>query len=211
MMLYDWECEIALSLLSARAARMCQIKMTIVAALSKLIFLSLTQSIMSNVEIRPATVQDVPLILSFIKKLAAYEKLSHEVVATEETLKETLFGERPYAQVIFAYAQKTAESPLEPAGMALYFYNYSTFNGKPGLYLEDLFVDVEFRGQGLGKKLLTQLATIAKERSCARFEWVCIDWNKPSREFYEALGAKPQSQWIIHRVEGRSLDELAAL
>jgi GNAT superfamily N-acetyltransferase len=166
---------------------------------------------MSNVQIRPATANDVPLILGFIKKLAEYEKLAHEVVATEEILTETLFGEKRYAEVIFAYAQKSTDSPLEPAGMALYFHNFSTFLGRPGLYLEDLFVDKEFRGTGIGKKLLTQLAVIAKERSCARYEWVCLDWNKPSREFYEALGAKPQSQWIIHRVEGKSLDELAEL
>jgi GNAT superfamily N-acetyltransferase len=166
---------------------------------------------MSSVEIRPGTVEDVPLILSFIKKLAEYEKLAHEVVATEEILQENLFGEKCYAEVIFAYAKKTPESPLEPAGMALYFHNFSTFLGRPGLYLEDLYVDIEFRGTGIGKKLLTQLAVIAKERSCARYEWVCIDWNKPSREFYEGLGAKPQAQWIIHRVEGQSLDDLAAM
>lgn len=166
---------------------------------------------MSTVEIRPATKEDIPLILGFIKKLAEYEKLAHEVVATEEILTQNLFGEKPYAEVIFAYAQKTPESPLVPAGMALYFHNFSTFLGRPGLYLEDLYVDIEFRGLGIGKKLLAQLAVIARERSCARYEWVCLDWNKPSREFYEALGAKPQSQWIIHRVEGQSLEDLAAL
>lgn len=166
---------------------------------------------MTVIEIRPATINDVGLILGFIKKLAAYEELAHEVVATEEILAESLFGEKRHAEVIFAYAQKTDESTLEPAGMALYFHNFSTFLGRPGLYLEDLFVDKEFRGKGIGKKLLTQLAVIAKERSCARYEWVCLDWNKPSRELYESLGAKPQSQWIIHRVEGKSLDDLAAM
>lgn len=165
----------------------------------------------NTVEIRPAIVADVPTILGFIKALADYEKLAHEVVATEEILTETLFGERRYAEVIIAYARKTESSELEPAGMALYFHNFSTFLGRPGVYLEDLYVNQEFRGQGIGKKLLTQLAVIAKERSCARYEWVCLDWNKPSREFYEALGAKPQSQWIIHRVEGKSLDDLAAM
>ncbi|CAO3627978.1 unnamed protein product [Mucor fragilis] len=163
------------------------------------------------VDIRPATPNDVPTILGFIKKLAEYEKLLHEVVATEEILAENLFGERRYAEVIIAYGKKTPESEEEPAGMALFFHNFSTFLGRPGLYLEDLFVNPEFRGCGIGKKLLTQLAVIAKERSCARYEWVCLDWNKPSREFYEALGAKPQAQWIIHRVEGKSLDDLAAL
>ncbi|KAI9336661.1 acyl-CoA N-acyltransferase [Pilaira anomala] len=165
----------------------------------------------SAVKIRPATVEDVPLILGFIKKLAEYEKLSHEVVATEELLAESLFGAKPYAEVIIASAQLTPESPYKPAGMALFFHNFSTFLGRPGIYLEDLFVDVEYRGKGIGKKLLTQLAVIAKERSCERYEWVCLDWNKPSREFYESLGAKPQNQWIIHRVEGKSLDDLAAL
>ncbi|GAA5800009.1 acyl-CoA N-acyltransferase [Helicostylum pulchrum] len=166
---------------------------------------------MSAVEIRPATVKDVPLILGFIKKLAEYEKLLHEVVATEELLAESLFGAKPYAEVIIASARLTPESELKPAGMALFFHNFSTFLGSPGLYLEDLYVDIEFRGKGIGKKLLTQLAVIAKERSCKRYEWVCLDWNKPSREFYESLGAKPQSQWIIHRVEGKSLDDLATL
>lgn len=183
-----------------------EIKKVSLSSFSELVFIA-----MSTVEIRPASVNDCALILSFIKKLAAYEKLAHEVVATEEILAESLFGEKRHAEVIFAYAQKTPESPLEPAGMALYFHNFSTFLGRPGLYLEDLFVDKEFRGQGIGKKLLTQLAVIAKERSCARYEWVCLDWNKSSRDFYEALGAKPQSQWIIHRVEGKSLDDLAAL
>lgn len=166
---------------------------------------------MSFVDIKPATVDDVPVILNFIKSLAAYEKLAHEVVATEDVLRDSLFGERRYAEVIIAYGKKSEQGPVEPAGMALFFHNFSTFIGRPGLYLEDLFVNPEFRGTGIGKRLLTQLAVIAKERSCARYEWVCLDWNKPSREFYEALGAKPQSQWIIHRVEGKSLDDLAAM
>lgn len=163
------------------------------------------------VDIRPATVDDVPVILNFIKSLAEYEQLAHEVVATEEILKNSMFGERRYAEAIIAYGKKTQDSPEEPAGMALYFHNFSTFLGRPGLYLEDLFVNPEFRGAGIGKRLLIQLAAIAKERNCQRYEWVCLDWNKPSREFYEALGAKPQSQWIIHRVEGKSLDDLAAM
>jgi GNAT superfamily N-acetyltransferase len=163
------------------------------------------------VDIKPGTVDDVPVILNFIKSLAAYEKLAHEVVATEDILRESLFGERRYAEVIIAYGKKNEQAPVEPAGMALFFHNFSTFLGRPGLYLEDLFVNPEFRGSGIGKRLLIQLAAIAKERSCARYEWVCLDWNKPSREFYEALGAKAQSQWIIHRVEGKSLDDLAAM
>jgi GNAT superfamily N-acetyltransferase len=166
---------------------------------------------MSFVEIKPATAEDVPHILNMIKALAEYEKLAHEVVATVEILKENLFGERRYAEVIIAYGKKTEDSPVEPAGMALYFHNFSTFLGRPGLYLEDLFVYPEFRGTGIGKRLLRQLAVIAKERQCGRYEWVVLDWNEPSRKFYEALGAEPHSEWIIHRVEGKALDDLAAL
>ncbi|KAI7908080.1 acyl-CoA N-acyltransferase [Cokeromyces recurvatus] len=168
---------------------------------------------MGLIEIKPATIKDIPVILDFIKRLAEYEKLSHEVIATEDVLRETLFGEHRYAEVIIAYGKQNDEgnTPIEPAGMALFFHNFSTFVGRPGLYLEDLFVKPEFRGMGIGKCLLIQLAVIAKERNCARFEWVCLDWNKPSREFYEALGAKPLSEWIIHRIDGKSLDDLAAL
>ncbi|OBZ83021.1 N-acetyltransferase ats1 [Choanephora cucurbitarum] len=166
---------------------------------------------MSSVEIRPGTIEDVPVILNFIKSLAEYEKMADQVVATEDILRQTLFGERRYAEVIIAYAKPTPESELEPAGMALFFHNFSTFQGRPGIYLEDLFVHSQFRGMGIGKKLLIQLAALAKERQCARYEWVCLDWNKSSRDFYEALGAKPQSEWIIYRVEGKSLDDLAAM
>lgn len=166
---------------------------------------------MDTIQIRPATVKDVPLILNFIKQLAAYEKLSHEVVATEEILKETLFGKRPYAEVVFAYARRTETSELEPAGMALFFFNFSTFVGRPGLYLEDLYVHEHFRGRGIGKRLLVQLAALAKERQCGRFEWVVLNWNEPSRKFYESLGARPLEEWIIHRVDGKSLDKLAEM
>ncbi|ORZ05240.1 acyl-CoA N-acyltransferase [Absidia repens] len=162
-------------------------------------------------DIVPATVSDVPLILDFIKQLAVYEKLAHEVVATPELLEQHLFGASPKAEVILAYHQKTADSERLPVGFALFFHNFSTFLGRPGLYLEDLFVDPAYRGMGLGKKLLQQLAVIAKERDCGRYEWVVLDWNKPSREFYESLGAKPQGEWIIHRVEGKSLDDLASM
>ncbi|KAI8986566.1 acyl-CoA N-acyltransferase [Pilobolus umbonatus] len=166
---------------------------------------------MDTIDIRPATEKDVPLILNFIRHLAAYEKLSHEVVATEETLKETLFGKHRYAEVVFAYARRTEKSEPEPAGMALYFFNFSTFVGRPGLYLEDLYVHEAFRGRGIGKRLLTQLAALAKERKCGRFEWVVIDWNEPSRKFYESLGAEPHKEWIIYRVDGKALDNLAAM
>ncbi|KAI9272638.1 putative diamine acetyltransferase [Phascolomyces articulosus] len=158
------------------------------------------------VDIRPATPNDVPLILSFIKDLALYEKAPEAVVATEELLHKNLFGsERRYAEVIIAYVEDKA------AGFALFFHNFSTWTGRPGLYLEDLFVRPEFRGLGIGKKLLTQLAHIAKERECGRYEWVVLDWNEPSRKFYEAMGAKPQTEWVIYRAEGKSLDDLAAM
>ncbi|KAG0239226.1 hypothetical protein BGW41_007842 [Actinomortierella wolfii] len=167
---------------------------------------------MALIDIQPATPKDVPLILDFIKGLAEYERLAHEVVATEEILHENLFGEgRRYAEVIIAYYQADEASPKVPAGFALFFHNFSTFLGRPGLYLEDLFVKPEFRGTGIGKKLLIQLAVIAKERKCGRYEWVVLDWNEPSRKFYEALGAVPHQEWIIHRVEGKSLDDLAAM
>ncbi|KAI8065098.1 N-acetyltransferase GCN5 [Gongronella butleri] len=162
------------------------------------------------VEILPATRNDVPLILQFIKKLAAYEKLSHEVVATEEILLQNLFdGPQRYAEVVIAYCQRDADTARVPVGFALFFHNFSTFVGRPGLYLEDLFVDPEFRGLGIGKKLLVQLAVIAKERQCGRYEWVVLDWNEPSLQFYKSLGAKPHNEWVIHRVDGGSLDALA--
>ncbi|KAF9164142.1 hypothetical protein DFQ27_009217 [Actinomortierella ambigua] len=168
---------------------------------------------MAIIDIQPATPKDVPLILDFIKSLAEYERLSHQVVATEEILHQSLFGaERRYAEVIIAYYQDDDKYKEKvPAGFALFFHNFSTFLGRPGLYLEDLFVKPEFRGTGIGKRLLIQLATLAKERQCGRYEWVVLDWNEPSRKFYEALGAEPHAEWIIHRVEGKSLDALAAM
>ncbi|SAM09817.1 hypothetical protein [Absidia glauca] len=164
-----------------------------------------------STEIIPATIDDVPVILDFIKGLAEYEKLSHQVVATEDLLRTHLFGASPKAEVILAYYQKSAADPRVPVGFALFIHNFSTFLGRPGLYLEDLFVLSEYRGLGLGKKLLTQLAVIAKERECGRYEWVVLDWNTPSREFYAKLGAKSHPEWIIQRVEGKSLDDLAAM
>ncbi|ORZ01011.1 acyl-CoA N-acyltransferase [Syncephalastrum racemosum] len=164
-----------------------------------------------SIDIRPATPADVPLILSFIKQLAEYEKLLHEVVATEELLLQNLFGERRHAEVIFAYYKKSEEEEAVPAGMALFFHNFSTFLGRPGLYLEDLFVKPEFRGCGIGKRLLIQLAAIAKERQCGRYEWVVLDWNESAQKFYQSLGAAPHGEWIIHRVEGKSLEDLAAM
>jgi GNAT superfamily N-acetyltransferase len=134
--------------------------------------------------IRAATEADVPLILAFIRELAAYEKLSAEVTATEEQLRLTLFGPRRFAEALFACADD------QPVGFAIFFHNYSTFLAQPGLYLEDLYVQPAFRKRGLGKLLITTIARIAVERGCGRFEWTVLDWNKPSIEFYESLGAE---------------------
>ncbi|KAI9253026.1 acyl-CoA N-acyltransferase [Sporodiniella umbellata] len=162
-------------------------------------------------EIRKTTIEDVPIILHFIKSLAEYEKLLHDVTATEDILRESLFGERPYAEAVIAYARKTKDHDLEPAGISIFFYNFSTFTGKPGIYLEDLFVHPEFRGAGIGKKLLIYLANLAQQQGNPRIEWVCIDWNDPSLEFYKSLGASSLKEWIIHRVEGKGLEALAEM
>ena len=145
---------------------------------------------------------DVSLILYFIKELAKYEKMLDEVVATEEILKEWLF-EKKKAEVIFALEDG------EAVGFALFFHNFSTFLGRSGIYLEDLFVKSEFRGKGYGKALLKKLAQIAVERGCGRFEWCCLDWNKPSIDFYLSLGAEPLEEWTIYRITGNTLTQLA--
>ena len=157
---------------------------------------------MSKFELRYATKEDVGLVLEFIKGIAIYEKMLDEVVATEELLNEWLF-ERKIAEVIFA-----VEDGVE-VGFALFFHNFSTFVGRAGLYLEDLYVKPEFRGKGYGKALLKKLAKIAVERNCGRMEWTCLDWNQPSIDFYLSLGAKPMEEWTIYRVAGDSLQELA--
>jgi GNAT superfamily N-acetyltransferase len=154
--------------------------------------------------IRPAIEADVLLILSFIQKLAEYERLRNECVATEEKLRATLFGEKRFAEVLIA------EWNGAPAGFALFFHNYSTFLAKPGLYLEDLFVDPEMRGNGIGKALLVRLAQIALERGCGRFEWWVLDWNEPSINFYKSLGAEPMNDWTVFRVTGEKLKKLAS-
>jgi GNAT superfamily N-acetyltransferase len=156
-----------------------------------------------NVTIRAATEQDVPTIFGFIRALAQYERLEHEMVATEEGLRKTLFGPRPYAEVVFACID------TEPVGFALFFHNYSTFLGKPGIYLEDLFVRPESRGRGIGKRLLTWLARTAVERNCGRLEWAVLDWNEPSIGFYKSLGAVLKHEWQIFRLTGDALTALA--
>lgn len=153
--------------------------------------------------IRPASQSDVALILRFIEKLAEYERLSHEVVATEAALREYLFGARPMAEVILAYWAG------EAVGFALYFHNFSTFLARPGIYLEDLFVEPEHRGKGIGKALLVNLARIASERGCGRLEWSVLNWNEPSIQFYRKLGAVAKDDWTIYRLTGDALERLA--
>lgn len=155
-------------------------------------------------QIRYAKRTDVPLILDFIKKLADYEKLSHEVVATEAHLEEYLFGDKVAAEVVIAYSHDL------PVGFALFFNSFSTFLGKPGIYLEDLFVLEEQRGKGYGKALLTFLANMAVEKGYGRLEWAVLDWNEPSIEFYKSLGASMLDDWIVNRVTGEALTRLAS-
>ena len=155
------------------------------------------------ISVREATEEDVPLILSLIGELAEYERLSHEVVATEDGLRENLFGGRRYAEVLIGERDGSA------AGFALFFHNFSTFLGKPGIYLEDLYVRPEFRGSGLGRALLARLARLAVDRGCGRLEWWVLDWNEPSIGFYEKLGAVPMDDWTVYRVDGGALAELA--
>lgn len=153
---------------------------------------------MEKVQFRYATEEDTALILKFIQDLAEYEKMSGEVVATEEILRKWIF-EKKKAEVIFALEDN------HEVGFALFFHNFSTFLGRAGLYLEDLFVKPEYRGKGYGKGLLKQLAVIAVERGCGRLEWSCLDWNKPSIDFYLSLGAKPMDEWTVYRIAGDGL------
>ena len=153
-------------------------------------------------EIREATESDVPLILQFIRDLAEYEKLAHLVVATEEQLRSTLFGAVRLAEVLIASEDGA------PAGFALFFHNYSTFLGQPGIYLEDLFVKPEFRGRGYGKALLVRLAQIARDRNCGRVEWAVLNWNEPAIAFYKSLGARPMDEWTVFRLTGEELERM---
>lgn len=157
----------------------------------------------SELIIKQAKEEDVPLILSFIKKIAEYEKLSHEVIATEEILRESLFGEKPSAEVVFGYLNN------EPVAYAVYFYNFSTFIGKKGLYLEDLFVLPELRGSGIGKKMLIYLIKKSVEENCGRMEWAVLDWNEPAIKFYKSLGAKPMDEWTTFRMDEEALRKIA--
>lgn len=157
---------------------------------------------MEHIKFRQAGPADTGLILTFIKDLAAYEKMADEVIATEDLLREWIF-EKGKAEVIFAMEED------KEVGFALFFHNFSTFLGRAGLYLEDLFVLPEHRGKGAGKGLLRQLARIAKERGCGRMEWCCLDWNQPSIDFYLSLGACPMADWTLYRLTGDTLDKMA--
>lgn len=157
-----------------------------------------------TIRIKPATSADAPIILQLIRELAEFERLLHEVRATEEQLREQLFGPRPAAEVVIARIGD------EVAGFALYFHNFSTFLAKPGIYLEDLYVRQKFRGQGCGEELLRHLARTALERGCGRLEWSVLDWNERAIDFYKSLGAEQMDQWTLHRVTGDALIRLAA-
>jgi GNAT superfamily N-acetyltransferase len=155
--------------------------------------------------IRPAAAADVPLILNFIRRLAEYEKLLHLVVATEDLLLEQLFGPHAHVEVLLGFEGN------EPVGFAVFFHNFSTFLGRKGIWLEDLFVLPEARGRGYGKQMLLTLARIADERKCGRFEWAVLDWNQPSIDFYRSLGAVPLDDWTIFRVTGDALHKMAVM
>lgn len=152
----------------------------------------------------PASERDIPLILRFIKDLAAYERLGHQVVATESEVREALFGPERVAHAVIGYAGD------QPAGFAVYFFSFSTFKGRPGLYLEDLYVEPEWRQRGLGRQLLAHLARIAVDRRCGRMEWSVLDWNELALRVYRSIGAQPMDQWTVQRLTGDALKALAA-
>jgi len=157
-----------------------------------------------TVTIRPAQEHEVPLVLAFVRELAEYERLAHEVIATEADMREALFGTRPYAEVVFACVDG------QPVGFALFCYNFSTFLAKPGIHLEDLFVRPAARGRGVGGKLLSWLARETLQRGCGRLEWAVLDWNEPSIRFYESLGARALKEWFTYRLTGEALEKVAA-
>lgn len=163
----------------------------------------MSTTLKDHLRIVPATKDDLKLILTFIKELAEYERLAQEVVATEDILTETLFGERPYAEVVLAFYDD------QPAGYALFFHSFSTFLGRPGIYLEDLYVRPPLRSKGIGKALLMFLARLAIKRKCGRLEWAVLNWNESAIGFYKSLGAQPMDTWTVYRLTGESLDRLA--
>jgi GNAT superfamily N-acetyltransferase len=157
----------------------------------------------SDFIIRAATINDAAVILALIKDLAEYEHLSHEVEATEEDIRQSLFGDRPVAEALIG------EHEGIPISFALFFYNFSTFLGKPGIYLEDLYVKPEYRSNGFGRRMLAHIARLAKERNCGRFEWSVLDWNEPAIRTYNRLNATPMKAWILYRLAGEALNKLA--
>jgi GNAT superfamily N-acetyltransferase len=157
----------------------------------------------NSLSIRQARIEDCPLILRFIRELADYENLLHEVVADVPALEASLFGDKQHAEVVIA------EHEGQPVGFALFFHNYSTFLARPGLYLEDLYIQPEMRGKGFGKTLLGYLAALALEQNCGRLEWWVLDWNQPAKDFYQSLGAEPMDDWTVNRVTGDALTKLA--
>jgi GNAT superfamily N-acetyltransferase len=157
----------------------------------------------STFKIRPAKAEDAAVILSLINELAEYEHLSHQVVATENDIRKTLFGERPFAETLIG------EYKDLPISFALFFHNFSTFLGKPGIYLEDLYVQPAHRGKGFGSKMLAHIAALARERDCGRFEWSVLNWNTPAIRTYEKLDATPMEEWILYRLNGEALQRLA--
>jgi GNAT superfamily N-acetyltransferase len=167
----------------------------------------MTERIMTGtpgLTLRFAEPADTGLILQFVRELAEYERLSHEVKADVPTLRDSLFGPRPVAEVVIAQFEGS------PAGFALFFSNFSTFVGKPGIYLEDLFVRPAFRRRGIGKVMLAWLASLAEQRGCGRLEWAVLDWNQPAIDFYKTLGAQPMNEWTVFRITGPALTALAA-
>ena len=160
-------------------------------------------AVQPHFEIKPGTAADVPVILSLIQELAEYERAPHDAVATEPQLREVLFGEKPSAEVLLA------SEDGEPVGFAVYFFNFSTWLGRPGLYLEDLFVRPKVRGKGYGYALLVKLAQIARDRGCGRMEWAVLDWNEPAIQFYRKLGAAPMDEWTVFRLTSDGIATLA--
>ena len=158
---------------------------------------------MPKFELRPPTIEETHLVLGFINELAEYEQLSHECLITEQSLRDSLFNERPHAESLLAFVDE------KPIGFCLYFFSYSTFLGKPGLYLEDLYIQPEYRNKGFGKQILSHLASIALERGCGRFEWAVLDWNEPSIAFYRKIGAEPMNDWTVQRLTGHALEDLS--
>jgi GNAT superfamily N-acetyltransferase len=157
-----------------------------------------------DVRILPAEQKDIPLVLAFIRKLAEYERLLEKVVADEDTLRNSLFGSRPAAEVVLAYIEN------EPVGFAVYFQTFSTFIGRPGIYLEDLFIEPAYRGRGIGNAVLMYLADLTRQRECVRLSWAVLDWNEPAIQFYRRLGAVPLDDWTVFELSGAALDRLAS-